>query len=75
MTHPSPAASGDRKCPGCRCVAPTTNRKCGCCGRWPDALPCVYCGGMGRFDTDLLVTTAGPMHDGCWQANAWSKAL
>ena len=57
---------GVRKCPGCRCPAPITNRKCGCCGRWPDALPCTVCGLLGRFDTDMLVTTDGPIHDTCW---------
>lgn len=53
------------KCSGCRCPAPTSNRKCGCCGRWPMALQCVRCGRWGRFDTDLVLTRTGAVHDHC----------
>lgn len=29
---------------------------------------CVECGGEGSFETTLLRTTRGPMHDVCWFA-------
>jgi HEAT repeats len=55
------------KCLGCRCPAPTTNRRCACCGAWPSELECAACGKAARFDVDLLLTTHGPVCDGCWR--------
>jgi hypothetical protein len=57
------------KCSGCRCSEPTTNHRCACCHRWPAQLACWRCGKLGRFDTDLLLTTAGPVHDACHAIN------
>lgn len=55
-----------RKCRGCRCTAPIgdASTRCACCGTRTHLLRCTVCRLIGTTD-ELLLTSAGPVHDAC----------